>query len=332
MVYPSYRFFTALLLLTPALNAEQNPPEALIAAGHWKQARAIVEARLRDRPPDAEAYFLLSQLRFAFGDHSAPLMLAEKAVALDGSVAKYHRQVAEAIGVEAQHAGPFQEIGLARRFRKEIDRALELDPRDTQALRDLLEYYLVAPGIIGGSSHEATAVADRIAAIDAPAGFLAKARIAAFHKRPSETESLLRQAAQAQPPSYRARIELGQFYVNTEHPNLDAAENAAREARQLDRTRVDAYSILATAYADRGDFARLEESLAEASREVRDNLAPYYRAADRLLASKSDLSRAERYLRRYLEQEPEGTEPSASEAHGKLDLILKAEGHTEKEF
>ena len=79
------------LLCLIAAAAEQNSPEALIEAGHWKKARAIVEARADANLRDAAACFLLSQVRSAFGDQASPLPLAEKAVALDGGVARYHR-------------------------------------------------------------------------------------------------------------------------------------------------------------------------------------------------------------------------------------------------
>ena len=95
---------------------------------------------MREAPDDPDAIFLLSQIRNAFGDHATPLGLAEKAVRLDGRVAWYHRQLAEVQGVMAQQAGVFQQAILARRFRNEIDTALGLDPRDVQALRDLMEY------------------------------------------------------------------------------------------------------------------------------------------------------------------------------------------------
>src|ERR1017187_2751003 len=135
-------------------RAEQSSAEGLIESGHWKRARAIVEARVRDTPGDALSNFLLSQIRGAFGDRSTALALAEKAVALDGHTAKYHRQVAEVLGVTAQHAGAFQQLLLARRFRGEIDAALFCDRRDLQALRDLMEFYLLAPGLIGGDPHK----------------------------------------------------------------------------------------------------------------------------------------------------------------------------------
>src|SRR5437868_4416930 len=140
-----------LMLCAVAVSqADPTPAERLIEAGHWKRARTIVEARLREAPDDALATFLLSQLRGAFGDRRSPLVLAEKAVALDGRTAKYHRQIAEVVGVAAQRAGAIQQLFLARRFRREIDAALSGDPQDIQALGDLLEFYLLAPGIAGG--------------------------------------------------------------------------------------------------------------------------------------------------------------------------------------
>jgi tetratricopeptide (TPR) repeat protein len=66
--------------------------------------------------------------------------------------------------------------------------------------------------------------------------------------------------------------------------------------------------------------------LAVALREVPDDPVPHYRAAERLLAAGRDPIRAERYLRVYLAQEPEGNQPSASEARWKLGLALEAKG------
>jgi tetratricopeptide (TPR) repeat protein len=316
-----------LILCAVAVSrAEQSSAEGLIESGHWKRARAVVEARVRDTPSDALYNFLLSQVRGAFGDRSTPLALAEKAVALDGRTAKYHRQIAEVLGVTAQHVGTIQQLFLARRFRKEIDAALSLDPRDIQALGDLLEFYLLAPGIAGGDQHRAVEVAGRIAAIDASEGLLARARIADFHKQVAARESLLRQAAEARPPKYKAHVELAQFYLESGHSNLSAAEAEAKAAVNADPGRVDAYAILAALYADRGGWSELDSTLAVAIREVPDDPVPYYRAAERLLATGRDPVRAERYLRVYLTQEPEGNQPPTSEARWELGLALQAQG------
>lgn len=310
-----------LFCVVSACYAQQTEAERLIEAGHWKQARAIVEARIREAPDDPLANFLLSQVRNAFGDRSTPPALAEKAVALDGRTAKYHRQVAEVQGVMAQHSNAFEQVFLARRFRKEIDATLALDPRDVQAWRDLLEYYLLAPGIVGGDRRKAAATADRIAEINPAEGLLAKARVAAFQKRNQEAEALLVKAVAVEPPSYRARIELARFYLGSNPWDLNHAEIWAKEAVKLDRTRIDGYALLAEVYADRCSWKELESTLADAVREVPDDLVPYFRAAQSLIAAKHERDRVERYLRIYLGQPPEGNEPNAEEASRLLNSL-----------
>jgi hypothetical protein len=239
--------------------AQATRAERLIVAGHWKQARTLVEMRMLEAPNDPLANYLLSQIRNAFGDHITPQALAEKAVSLDANTAKYHRQYAEVLGVTAQHANVVQQLFLARRFRKEIDVAIMLDPRDTQALRDLIEFYLLAPVVVGGDQRKAAEIADRIALIDLAEGFLARARVAAF-KQPAATEAALRQAAAAQPPSYRALVAFAQFFLSPEHVNQGTAETAAQQALLLDHSRVDAYTVLAEVYADRQDWSALDGS------------------------------------------------------------------------
>jgi tetratricopeptide (TPR) repeat protein len=313
----------AMCLSVPAV-AQPTEAEKLIEAGHWKQARAIVEARLRQAPDDSLATFLLSQVRNAFGDYISPLSLAEKAVALDGRVAKYHRQLAEVLGVQAQHAGPIKLVFLAHQFRSEIDTAVSLDPRDVQAQRDLLEYYVVAPGIAGGDIQKAAVTAEHIGELDAAEGFLARARIASVRKQTAETEALLRQAAQSRPPSYRAHVELAKFYSAAGHANPAAAESVAKDLLKMDRGRVEPYAFLAQIYAERADWNALDAILADALRENPDDLAPFFKAADAVLGLGDghgrDPARAARYLHVYLEHEPEGNEPVLADARKKLAL------------
>jgi tetratricopeptide (TPR) repeat protein len=324
--YPKLAILALAALTAIGTAAEQSEPEKLIEAGHWKKARAIVEARLHANPQDALATFLLSQIHNAFGDHESPLPLAEKAIALDGSQAKFHRQFAEALGVKAQHAGVFQQVMLAHRFKKEIDKAIELDPHDTQALRDLMEYYLLAPGIAGGDKGKAQATAGQIARIEAGEGFSAQARLASFNGDRGQAEALLRKAVEAAPANYRARIALATFDITPGHTNPEVAEAQARQALKIDPQRADAYAILAKIYATRSHWTELDSILSTAEKEVPDDLVPYYRASEALLESGNAFDRAARYLRKYVAVEPEGNAPSLSEGHWKLGLALEKMG------
>ncbi len=307
------------MALAPA--AAQTLPEKLIEQGHWKRARALVEPRYRTQPDDALANFLLSQIRNAFGDHQSPLPLAERAVRLDPAVARYHRQLAEVLGVTAQHAGMLQQLFLARRFKKEIDIALAQDPHDLQALRDLMEFYLLAPGIAGGDREAARASAVRIEHRDSAQGYLAQARLADFEKQSGQVADLLHKAAQAQPLNYRAGIALANYYLEPANRRYDLAAQHAREALNIDPDRIDAYAILAATAAARAAWNELDALLARAETAVPDDLTPCYRAAESIIASGRDLPRAARLLRKYLEIEPEGNAPTHTAAQRLLATL-----------
>ena len=120
---------------------------------------------------------------------------------------------------------------------------------------------------------------------------------------------------------------MARFYLDKEPAELEGAETAAKVAAKLDPGRVDSYAVLSRIYADRAEWTELEAVLQQSSRQVPDDLAPYYRAAEQLLGGGQDPSRSERYFRAYLAQEPEGNEPPAAEAHWKLGLALEAQGH-----
>jgi tetratricopeptide (TPR) repeat protein len=317
-----------LCLLASGAGADQRSPEALIEAGHWKQARTLVEARIRANPRDAAACFLMSQVRAAFGDRESPLGLAEQAVALDGGVARYHRQLAEALGITAQHSGIVQQLILARRFKKEIDAAIALDPRDLQALRDLMEFYLLAPSLAGGDRNKARETAARIAKADPAEGYAAQARLAESSGERGPIEGFLYRAVEAKPRDYKLRISLAEFYLSAEHRDLAKAGQQASEAVKIDPGRAAAYAILARCYAAGERWSDLDSTLAAAASESPDDLVPNYRAAEILLEANRALDRAAACLRAYLSSEPEGNEPTVAEAHWKLGLVFAKLGRS----
>ena len=123
---------------------------------------------------------------------------------------------------------------------------------------------------------------------------------------------------EADPANFRARETLAAYPLAPEHLNLDLAAQQGREAIARDPTRITGYSILAEVYAVRGSIAELDALLEAAEKNVPDDLAPYYRAADRHLRTGRDSTLAARYLRKYLTQEPEGNQPTLAAARAKL--------------
>jgi len=300
----------------------------LIEAGHWKQARTILEPRVRANPSDAEAAALLSQVRSAYGDLDGALALAEAAVKLEPKVADYHEQLAEVVGTMAQRASVFKQPGLARRFRQEAEAAMALDPKQIDARIGMLEYYIQAPRIVGGDRKKADAMAEEIARIDPASGYLAKARILISAKEAGDLEGLYRQAAEtatAADVKYEATSRLMNLYLSPKTSRPDAAEQQARALLKIDPHRAGPYSTLAIVYAIAKRVTDLDAMLAEAEIAVPDNFAPYYQAGRLLLTEGTDLARAERFLRKYLTIEPEAGAPGLAQAHWRLGQVLEKE-------
>lgn len=316
----------ALFAAPLAAFATPDDPVALMEAGHFKQARVLVEAREKANPDDASTLYLLSRLALVSGDARAAVPLAERAATLEPKNPDYRYQVAECVGSMAQRAGVFKGLGLAKRFKREAEATLALDPRHVDAHEGLIEFFSVAPGIAGGDNRRARALADTLVGIDSARGRLAQATLAFREKQPVRGEEALRQAVRADPNSYPARLSLARFCAGDAQKKWDEAEHHTRAAIALDPGRVGAWSMLAYLEAHLQRWDDLDRTLAEAERAVPDNLAPYYQAARTLLTDDREPARAERWFRRFLTQEPELGAPTLAHAHWRLGLVIEKQG------
>jgi tetratricopeptide (TPR) repeat protein len=312
-----------------SLSAGDTDIRSLLEGGHWKQARALLEPRVKANPSDAEAAAQLASVREAYGDSDGALQLAERAVKLKPDVAEYHWQLAWVVGNQAQHANVLHQFGLARRFRQEAETTIALDPKHIDARLGMITYYIKAPGILGGDRQKADEMAEEVARIDAASGYLARARVLSDSDTAGDFETLYRQAAEAaRTPDvkYDATAALSNWYFAQKPPRYDAAEQQCRALVKIDPHRVGGYRGLAVIYATAARWPELDAVLAESEKGVPDNLASYYRAATIIVLQGNDYARADRYLRKYLTQEPEPNAAAPAYAHWRLGQTLEKEG------
>src|SRR5215831_4275108 len=142
--------FTALALTLAVVAQADDSPQKLMEQGHFKRARPLIEERYRANPNDAETLWMMSRIKQAFGDAKAAEGFAEKAVTANPKEARYHLQLADASGEVAMHANVLKQAGMARRIKKELDTTLSIDPKNVNGLKFLMEFYMMAPGIMGG--------------------------------------------------------------------------------------------------------------------------------------------------------------------------------------
>ena len=158
----------AMVLLCGAVASAQVPAgatatpsvEQLINTRRFDDAKPAIDAMLARNAKDPAAMYLMGRLTYAQGNSGTAVDWFEKAVHGDDANATYHLWLGNALGDEAQKASKFRQPFLARRVKNEFERAVALDPRSVLARQGLVDFYSIAPGIMGGDMNKARLQAD----------------------------------------------------------------------------------------------------------------------------------------------------------------------------
>ena len=163
------RILSSLLLssvfLLPAYAA--TSPKELLAAGRADQAIQTLEQQVRHSPNDAEAYNLLCRAYFMVEEWDHGITACEHAKNLDPQKSLYHLWLGRVYGEKASRVSFLSAAGIAKKVRVSFERAVELDPKSWEARSDLADFYIEAPGVVGGGKDKARAQADALMAFNA---------------------------------------------------------------------------------------------------------------------------------------------------------------------
>ena len=224
-------------------------------------------------------------------DYEAAVSSFEKAIAVNPKKAEYHYYLGGAYGRQAQTAGMFGGMSLAKKAKAELERAVELDPNYTDARLALIDFYLVAPGIVGGSEEKAIAHANEIRKRDALDGHRAWGRVYAHQKKMDLARKEYVDAVREQPNSAKAHYFLGRFLFNEK--NWSGSLHEYEMAVKLDPS----------------------------------FMPSYYRIGEHAADSAGNYARGEETLRKYLAYTPKDNEPSHANAWLNLGVIQEKQGH-----
>jgi tetratricopeptide (TPR) repeat protein len=298
-------------ILYPVLRAEPPSPDELAEAGHFLRLKAVMEPRIQAHADDAEALYYLSKAEGALGNTDVALKLADRAVALEDTNSKYHVQLAAACGRLAQTASLMKQLGYARRAKKELDIALELNPENQDAMYGLTLFYFAAPSFLGGDKQKAQATAMSLTRQNPARGYLTQARLANERKDAAAEEDFYKKSIAADPNFYEGKVALASFYLTRD---ISAARRQASEALAIDPGRADAWKILAQIHVATQCWDELLTLLESARQAVPDDLACYYSTAVALEQAGHFLGWAGEFLNVYMGAQPEGNEPTLAEA------------------
>src|SRR5262249_13111821 len=138
----------------------------------WMHARELYQrtdyaAALRELEAlpekDAAAWQLIGQNYYGMGQYKQASESLDKAAQLSPGNAECFLWLGRAYGRRAETSNPFSAPGFASKSRQAFEKSVALDPANRDALGDLFDYYLGAPGFLGGGVDKATALAARVA-------------------------------------------------------------------------------------------------------------------------------------------------------------------------
>jgi Flp pilus assembly protein TadD len=236
-------------------------------------------------PKTAPVFELLGQNYFMTGEYKRSTEFLEKAVAAEPRNSDYMLWLGRAYGRRAETSNPISAMAHASKARQCFEKAAELDPKNIEALNDLMEYYLEAPGILGGGMDKAKSTAARIALVDSAEGHWAQSKLAEKHQEFGSAEEQLRRAIELAPH------QMGRF--------IDLAKFLAKQGR----------------------FQESEQSFASAEQLAPNSPKLMYARADVYVKSGRNLEVAKTLLHRYLSSSITPEDPPKSEARKLLKQI-----------
>ncbi|HVW83678.1 MAG TPA: tetratricopeptide repeat protein [Bryobacteraceae bacterium] len=272
------------ILLTAAMAANSPSYErALELYNHTDYSGAI--AALKSVPQDAPTLQLMGRSRFMQGDYQGAIDVLEKAAKLEPASSDTALWVGRAYGRRAETAFPLMAVGFATKARDAFEKAVRLNPRNGEAVNDLFEFYLNAPGVLGGGTDRARKLLPLIAQIDPAEVCFANARLAEQKKDYHAAESNLRKAIELA-PRQAGRV-------------LDLAKLLWKQGRYEDAERVFGQAETLAPHSPRVDYARAESYIeAKKNLDVARKLLNKYIASTNLTPDDPSREEARRLLKK----------------------------------
>jgi tetratricopeptide (TPR) repeat protein len=242
--------FSLLFLFSARfLLADVTQANALLQQGRVDEAAVSLREILAAQPGDAQAHQLLCRIYYAQDMADNAIHECQLAASSDPAGSDNQMWLGRAYGFKASHANPLSALSLAVKVRIAFERAVQLDPENVHALNDLGEFYVAAPGLIGGGLDKAQALAARMQPHFPSQAHRLLALIAEKKKEDAIAEAEFSNAVSAgkTPEAY---IDLGHFYERHHQPDkmIGALQSGIATDRRKGPSLVDAASVLTDAH------------------------------------------------------------------------------------
>jgi len=157
--------------LLSQINTTTDSIESLMQNGDIDKARDILNDNYdkNDEDPQTNYWLAILALRDTLYDDAIDFL--DVAIEGDENNAEYYYTLGQAYGVKAQNVGAITAAFTAPKVKSNWLKTLELNPKHIEAKWGLFQYYINAPGVLGGDNEEARKLAESLVNDDPPRGY-----------------------------------------------------------------------------------------------------------------------------------------------------------------
>jgi tetratricopeptide (TPR) repeat protein len=281
-------FFALISLCAFAQSPKIEQGKSLFEAKKYDEASKIFTPIDDDSKDYAAAQYYLGRIAFEKKEYDDAADFFEEAVDANDKVAAYHEWLGNTYGTIAENANILKQGMLAPKMKSAWETAIALDPKNIEARKSLIQFYLQAPSIMGGSIDKAKEVAKQIVKLNAAEGHRSLGNISLKEEKPTE------------------------------------AEKEYLEMVKADAT----YSpVLATFYVNQKQYDKAFNLFEEAIKKNPEDMLAIYQVGKTSAISGQKLDRGEECLKKYLNYTPKANEPSHGGANMRLAQIQEKKGN-----
>ena len=222
---------SGLLLLVVAAAASEDVVRRAGELYQRTEYEQSLHVLAEDATPDAANLHLTGKNYFMLGDYKKATELFEKAVALSPSNSDYELWLGRAWGRRAETSGWLMAGVHASKARQHFEKAVALDPHNHEAKNDLFDFYLNAPGFLGGGMEKAESIAKSIAGERPPESEFEEAQLAHHRKDYAAAEMHLRRAMELAPNEAGRIVDLARYIAK--RGRLAESDALFAQARKL---------------------------------------------------------------------------------------------------
>jgi tetratricopeptide (TPR) repeat protein len=256
-------------------------------AKKYTDAETTLKLISKNHPDYAEAQYYLGRTALDQKKYDDAVDYFDEATKANPKAADYFSSLGDTYGTIAQNSSLFKQGLLAPKMKSAWEKAIALDSKNMSARLSLVQFYLQAPGFMGGSVDKAKETARQIIALKPAEGYQQMGNILNYEKRTEDAEKEYEKMAAAD-PAYN--VALIGYYQNLKH--YDKA------------------------------FSFVENML----KKDPDDFAAIYQLGKTAALSGQKLELGERSLQKYLEHQPTKNEPPLSGANMRLAQIKEKSG------